>query len=80
MIGSFLSLSIFETMYGVYRVPPLTTDETAVTCCIAVTLIPCPKAVVANSTGPILSLLNNIPVPSPFKSIPVFLPNPNLFI
>ena len=51
---------------------------TAATCCIAVTLTPWPKAVVASSTGPTLSNENNIPFPSPFKSIPVFFPNPNL--
>ena len=39
-----------------------------------------PKAVVANSKSPILSNLNNIPLLSPFKSTPVFFPNPNLSI
>ena len=53
---------------------------TAVTCCIAVTLTPWPNAVVANSTGPTLSNLNKIPLPSPFKSIPVFSPKPKLSI
>lgn len=53
---------------------------TAATCWIAVTLTPWPKAVVANSTGPTLSRENNIPLPSPFKSIPVFSPKPNFFI
>lgn len=47
---------------------------TAVTCCKAVTLTPWPKAVVASSTGPTLDKGNKIPVASPFKSIPVFLP------
>lgn len=52
--------------------------ETDCTCCIAVTLTPCPNAVVANSSGPTLSKSNIIPVLSPFKSTPVFLPNPSL--
>ena len=48
---------------------------TAVICCNAVTLTPWPKAVVASSTGPTLFKLNSIPFPSPFKSMPVLLPN-----
>ena len=60
--------------------PPLIAADTAVICCIGVTDTPCPKAVVASSTGPTLFKLNNIPFASPFKSIPVFLPKPNLFI
>ena len=47
---------------------------------MAVTLIPCPNDVVASSTGPTLSILNNIPLASPFKSIFVFLPNPKFLI
>ena len=47
---------------------------------MAVTLTPCPKAVVASSTGPTLSNENRIPVASPFKSTPVFFPKPNFFI
>lgn len=50
--------------------------DTAVTCWIGVTDTPCPNAVVASSTGPTLSNLNRIPDASPFKSIPVFFPNP----
>lgn len=38
--------------------------------------IPCPNAVVANSKSLTLSNLNRIPLVSPFRSIPVFLPNP----
>ena len=58
----------------------MTTALTALTCCMAVTLIPWPNAVVASSTGPTLSKLKSIPVASPFKSIPVFLPKPRLVI
>ena len=58
--------------------PPFIAADTAVICCIGVTDTPCPKAVVANSTGPTLSKLNIIPSASPFKSTPVFLPKPNL--
>ena len=47
---------------------------------MAVTLTPCPKAVVASSTGPTLSSENKIPVASPFKSTPVFLPKPKFLI
>lgn len=72
------SSEIFLTIYGLYKYPPLTTDETAVTCWIGVTLTPWPKAVVANSTLPTLFMLNIIPAPSPFKSMPVLLPKPNL--
>ena len=54
--------------------------DTAVICCIGVTDTPCPKAVVASSTGPTLSRLNNIPDASPFKSIPVFEPKPKFLI
>ena len=54
--------------------------ETAVICWIALTLIPWPKAVVASSTGPTLSKLNNIPFDSPFKSMPVFVPKPKFLI
>ena len=68
------------TMYGLYNVPPLMAADTAVICWIAVTLTPWPKAVVANSTGPTFLRGNKIPVASPFKSIPVFLPKPNLLI
>ena len=50
--------------------------ETAETCCIAVTLIPWPNAVVASSKSFTLSILNNIPVASPVRSIPVFFPKP----
>ena len=53
---------------------------TAATCWMAVTLTPCPKAVVANSTGPTLSRANNIPLASPFKSIPVLVPKPKFLI
>lgn len=53
---------------------------TAVICWRAVTLTPWPKAVVASSTGPTLDNGKRIPLPSPFKSIPVFSPNPNLSI
>ena len=60
--------------------PPLMTEEKAVTSWIAVTLIPWPKAVVASSTLPTLSKLNKIPVDSPVKSIPVLEPKPNLSI
>lgn len=35
---------------------------------------------VANSTGPTLDSLNSMPLASPFKSIPVFLPKPKLLI
>ena len=52
----------------------------AVICWIGVTLTPWPKAVVASSTGPTLSSENKIPELSPFRSTPVFLPKPNLFI
>ena len=34
----------------------------------------------ASSTGPTLSSLNKIPLASPFKSIPVFLPKPKLLM
>ena len=54
--------------------------DTAETCCIAVTLIPCPNAVVANSKSFTLSRLNSIPVASPVRSIPVFLPKPRSVI
>lgn len=68
------------TIYGVYKVPPLTIADTAVTCCIGVTLIPCPNAVVASSSSLTFDNLNKIPVLSPFKSIPVFSPNPKSFM
>ena len=74
--GSFKLL----TMYGLYNMPPLIAADTAVICCIGVTDTPCPKAVVASSTGPTLSKLNIIPFASPFKSTPVFFPKPNLSI
>ena len=67
-------------MYGWYKVPPFIAALTAATCWIAVTLTPCPKAVVANSTGPTLSNENKIPLPSPFRSIPVFSPKPKFSI
>jgi len=44
---------------------------------MGVTLTPCPKAVVASSKSLILSTSNIIPLASPFKSTPVFFPNPN---
>lgn len=65
-------------MYGLYKVPPFIAADTAVICCIGVTDTPCPNAVVASSTGPTLSKLKIMPVASPFKSTPVFLPKPNL--
>ena len=74
--GSFKLL----TIYGLYKIPPLIAADTAVTCCIGVTDTPWPNAVVASSTGPTLSKLNIIPVASPFKSTPVFLPKPNFSI
>lgn len=67
-------------MYGLYKVPPLIAADTAVICWIGVTDTPWPKAVVASSTGPTLSKSKSIPDASPFKSTPVFLPNPNLSI
>ena len=67
-------------MYGLYSVPPFIAALTAVICCIGVTDTPWPKAVVASSTGPTLLLSKIIPVASPFKSIPVFLPNPKASI
>ena len=60
--------------------PPLIAALTADICCTAVTLTPWPKEVVANSTGPTLSRENNIPLLSPLRSTPVFLPNPKLFM
>ena len=71
---------ILLTMYGLYKVPPFIAALTAATCCIAVTLTPWPKDVVASSTGPTLSNENNIPLLSPFKSMFVFSPNPKAFI
>ena len=44
---------------------------------MGVTLTPCPNAVVASSRSWTLSNENIMPLPSPFKSIPVFSPNPN---
>src|SRR5699024_12420083 len=72
-IGSIHSLA----KCGSYKCPPLTAAATAITCWIGVTETPCPKDVVANSTGPTCSGLNKMPVPSPAKSIPVFRPKPN---
>ena len=54
--------------------------ETAVINCNGEISNLCPNEVVASSTGPTLSRLNKIPLASPFKSTPVFLPNPNLWI
>src|SRR5699024_558807 len=71
------TLSPYTTLF---RSPPLTAAATAITCCIGVTDTPCPKDDVPNSTFPISSGLNNIPLPSPCKSIPVFSPNPKSFI
>ena len=69
------------TLYkAISNLPPLIAADTAVICCIGVTDTPWPNAVVASSTSPTLSSLNIIPVASPFKSIPVFLPNPNFSI
>ena len=68
------------TTNGVYMFPLLTMALTAVTCCMAVTLTPWPKPVVASSKGPTLSNEKIIPLLSPFRSIPVFLPKPNLSI
>lgn len=42
--------------------------------------MPCPKAVVANSTLPTLSKSNKIPLASPVKSMPVFSPKPKSLI
>ena len=72
-----LSLMLFIT-YGVYIFPSFIILLTAKTCCIAVTETPWPKLVVASSSGPTLSKGNIIPLLSPFRSIPVFLPKPNL--
>lgn len=47
---------------------------------MAVTDTPWPKDDVANSTGPTLSRENKIPLPSPFKSMPVLVPKPKLLI
>ncbi|MNC45337.1 hypothetical protein D3C75_942920 [compost metagenome] len=58
--------------------PPFTAAETAVICWIGVTDTPCPKAVVASSTGPTRLGLNMMPFSSPIRSMPVFLPKPNL--
>jgi len=80
IISPVFGSAIRLTTYGLYNFPPLIAADTAVICWIAVTLIPWPKAEVANSTGPTLSKLNKIPFPSPFKSIPVFLPKPKLLI
>lgn len=68
---------ILFTINGWYKYPPLTMDETAVTCWIGVTDTPWPNAVVASSRSPTLSRLNIIPFPSPDKSMFVFSPNPN---
>ena len=80
IISLVFGSTILLTTYGLYSVPPFTAADTAVICCMAVTLIPWPKEVVANSTGPTLSKLKRIPFASPFKSIPVFSPNPNKLI
>ena len=80
IISLVLGSTILLTTYGLYKVPPLIAAATAVICWIAVTLIPWPKAEVASSTGPTLSKLNKIPLPSPFKSIPVLLPKPKELI
>lgn len=80
MISPVLGSTILFTIYGSYNVPPLTAAETAVICCIAVTLIPWPNAVVANSIGPTLFKSKRIPLDSPFRSIPVFLPKPKSLI
>ena len=70
---SIISLTTLGSIYS----PPLAILETAVTICNGVTSNLCPKLIVANSTGPTLSLSKNIPLASPGKSIPVFLKNPN---
>ena len=80
IISLVFGSTILLTKYGLYNVPPLTAADTAVICCIALTLIPWPKAVVANSTGPTLFKLKSIPDDSPFRSIPVFLPKPKSLI
>ena len=74
IISPVFGSTILLTKYGLYSVPPFIVADTAVICCIALTLIPWPKEVVASSTGPTLLILNKIPDHSPFKSIPVFLP------
>lgn len=86
-VGSFSKIispvscsAILLTIYGLYNLPPLMAADTAVICCIAVTDTPWPNEDVASSTGPTLSRENKIPLPSPFKSIPVLVPKPKLLI
>ncbi len=62
------------TRRGRINLPSLAIADIAATCCSAVTAGPCPKLVVASSTGP--SCLNMMPTASPGRSTPVLLPKP----
>ncbi len=67
-----------RTTKGFIRTPWLAMVERAVMSWMAVTEIPCPKAMVAASTRVQFSTGRSSPLTSPGRSIPVLAPKPNL--
>ena len=75
MLFSSLSSNFF-TIRGLIIIPSFAIAETAVINCSGVIAMPCPKDIVASSTGPTEDFLSSKELLSPGKSIPVLSAKP----